>query len=469
MTPLEGRVSDLLARLSGSSTDAILSETLDVCRIDRVSCNDADLLSELKAVAIELSECQLGAVRVFGEVEDELELTAIQLADVENDALSVVFEKPSTKERAIFYTENGFVAIVNEEILSREAIWVCTLSEPFATYSTQIGGWDGPHQFARPSDEFESPRKLVRDRTYERTPAEITPWLLFQAPNRRSVSYEGWRRKAIERLAFSIPFEIAGSSAGAVVALKGLRSSSIPVSLDFAAQEDAVFAALSEATIWIYQSRRDAETKFLFLNNHLGLDWKEGDTWPAGAIRTMPGALSSARDAFAFYLQDQSRDALRSLTDLRRGLQDEVAKVQQASRDLVNALWRDFAIAAAVLAVRYVPGMSSIPPEWLRVITLGAAVLLLVSLLVSIGSNARYHWIAKRSREDWRIRLYSFLDTAEWDRLVSRPLQSNLRTYRAVSVVMAMCYLAIIAYLFYLGRGADLIMSLWQPGLSTSP
>jgi hypothetical protein len=176
--------------------------------------------------------------------------------------------------------------------------------------------------------------------------------------------------------------------------------------------------------------------------------------------RTMPGALSSARDAFAFYLQDQSREALRSLADLRRGLQDEVAKVQQASRDLVNALWRDFAIAAAVLALRYVPGMSSIPTDWLRVITLAAAALLLISLLVSIGSNARYHWIAKRSREDWRLRLYAFLDPAEWDRLVGRPLRGSLRTYRFVSAVTALCYGAIIAYLFFIGGVLDLMKRL---------
>jgi hypothetical protein len=124
--------------------------------------------------------------------------------------------------------------------------------------------------------QFESPRKLVRDRTHERAPADITRWLLFQAPQRQSVSYEGWRRKAIERLAFSIPFEIEGSNDETIVVLKGSRTSAIPISFDFPTLEDAIFAALSEAAGWIYQSRRDAETKFLFLNNHLGLDWKEG-------------------------------------------------------------------------------------------------------------------------------------------------------------------------------------------------
>jgi hypothetical protein len=466
MTPLECRVSELLERLSRSSADAVFSEVLDRCRVDRVACNDADLLVELKGVATELAGQKLGTLRVFGDVEGELNLMTVTLPELENEQLSVIFEKPSTSAWAIFYTEKGFVSTLDDDVLSRQVIWVGSIAEAFTTFSTLVCGWDGPRQFDRPGDEFESPRKLVRDRTYQNAPAEIAPWLLFRSPIRQSASFQGWRYKAIQKLAFSIPFEIERSGADTLVILKGSRTISVPVSLVFPTQEDAVFAALSEAALWIYTARRDAETRFVFFNNHISLDWKEGEAWPLGAVHTAPGSLTSARDAFAFYLQDQSRDALRSLTDLTRGLQDEVSKVQQASRDLVNALWRDFAIAAAVLAIRYVPGMSSIPPEWLKVITLAAAALLLISLLISLWSNARYHLIAKRSREDWRSRLYAFIDAAEWDRLVREPLRTSLRTYRFVGIVTALCYLAIIGYLFYLGKGWDLVKGLWKLGYS---
>jgi hypothetical protein len=462
MTPLECRVSQLLERLSGSSADAVFSEALSWCRVDRAACNDADLLVELKSVATELTRQQLGTARLFGEIEGELNLTTTTLEEVENEQLTVLFEKPSAGTWAIFYTERGFVSSLDDDVLSRRVIWVCSIAEQFATFSTLVCGWDGPREFERPTDEFESPRKLVRDRTYDNAPAEIALWLAFRSPIRQSASFQGWRRKAIQRLAFCIPFEIEGSGADTRVILKGPRTIRVPVSLVFPTQEDEVFATLSDAALWIYNGQRDAETRFVFFNNHLSLDWKEGGTWPLGAVTTIPGSLTSARDAFAFYLQDQSRDALRSLTDLRRGLQDEVNKVQQASRDLVNALWRDFAIAAAVLAIRYVPGMSSIPPEWLKVITLAAAALLLISLLISLWSNARYNLIAKRSREDWRSRLYAFIDAAEWDRLVLEPLRTGLRTYRLVGTVTALCYLAIIGYLFYLGQGADLINGLWK-------
>jgi hypothetical protein len=461
-TPLESRVGQLLDRLSQSATDAVFSEALGWCRVDRVSCNDADLFDELKSVAAELSHQQLGTLQVFGEVEGALNLTTTTLADMENEQLAVIFEKPSTSTWAIFYTERGFVAALGEDVLSRQVIWVSSIAEPFTTFSTLICGWDGPREFERPADEFESPRTLVRDRTYDNAPAEIAPWLLFRSPIRQSASFPGWRRKAIQKLAFCIPFEIEGSGADTRVILKGSRTIRVPVSLVFSTQEDEVFAALSDAALWIYSGQRDAETRFVFFNNHLSLDWKEGDTWPLSAVTTIRGSLTSARDAYAFYLQEQSRDALRSLTDLRRGLQDEVTKVQQASRDLVNALWRDFAIAAAVLAIRYVPGMSSIPPKWLKVITLAAAALLLISLIITLWSNARYNSIAKRSREDWRSRLYAFIDAAEWDRLVLQPLRTGLRTYRLVGAVTALCYLAIIGYLFYLGQGSDVVKGLWK-------
>jgi hypothetical protein len=461
MNELAAQVRGLLEHLSASSTAAVTSEVLESYRVDRVSCSTPELLNELKSVAGELVRAQLGSVRLFGEVEEEIDLATATLDRVRDDRLTVIFEKPITDKWAVFYTEHGFISALSGDVLSRRVVWVAADFTEFATYSTLICRWGGPREFDWPKNELESPRKLVRDRTHYKTPAEIAPWLLARPPRRSSESFEGWRREAIQQLSFCLPFEIIkAENGGTQVVLKGPRSTSIRVAVALAVQEDTVFTILNEAALWVYSGQRDAESKFTFLNYHLSLDWKDEDPWPLGAVGTLPASLASARDAFSFHLQDESRDALRSLSDLRRALQDEVAKVQQASRDLLSALWRDFAIAAGVIAIRYVPGMSSIPPEWLKVITLGSAALLLVSLVVSLWSNARYHRLARKSREDWRMRLYAFIDEAEWKRLVIEPIRSGLYTYRLVTLAISLLYIAIIIYLLYIGGSLNLLHKL---------
>jgi hypothetical protein len=459
MNELAARVRALVANLVISSDAAVASETIDWCRVDQVSCATADLLEEIKGIATALTAADLGTTSIYGEVEGDIDLPTATLERVRDDSISIIFNKPHTADWALHYTERGFAADLAPS-LTRKVVWVAADFDEFMTFSTLVCGWGGARDVEIPNSELESPRKLVRDRTHGHAPSEIGPWLLARKPLRSSSVFEEWRQQAIQQLSFCLPFEIKTENEQLDVVLKGPRSTLISVIFDLAAHEDDVFEALNDAALWAYSGRRDAESKFTFLNYHLSLDWREGETWPLGAQSILPGSLASARDAFAFHLQDESRDALRSLADLRRALQDEVGKVQQASRDLISALWRDFAIAGGVIALRYVPGMTSIPPDWLRVITLTSAFLLLVSLAVSLWSNARYHRLARKSRDDWRSRLYAFVDEAEWARLVNQPIKSGLRTYLLVSITTSLFYAAIILYLFYIADGWTLISKL---------
>jgi hypothetical protein len=204
----------------------------------------------------------------------------------------------------------------------------------------------------------------------------------------------------------------------------------------------------------VYSPRRDAEAKFLFVNRELSLGWRDADRWPEGLAHILRHSLVSARDEFAFYLQDQSRDALKSLADLRKGLQEEVAKTQQATRDLLGALWRDFAVAALVLALRSPPISSTaiLHPEVVRLVTLSAAALLLISLIITIVSNARFNALSNSSRASWRQRLYSFLSEADWNALVESQLRAGRRVYRAVVAAVIVAYLAAILYLINLAE-----------------
>ena len=97
-----------------------------------------------------------------------------------------------------------------------------------------------------------------------------------------------------------------------------------------------------------------------------------------------------------------------------------------------------------------------VPTEWLRALTTSAAILLFVSLVVSLWSNWRYHRLSATSRDRWRNRLYAFVDQPEWHDLVSDPIRKSLRVYVTVSMVITILYVALIAYLLHVGEWVSL-------------
>ena len=453
MKHLGDAIQELVTTLL-SRTSAVQSETSEYFRVDQATISNESVLRQIVSINKELLAAGLGSVSLFGEVAGEFDLNAVSFAEIDQEILSIIFNK-SAVEQSVFVTSTGFLSALQAGLKMREVVWVALDFAPFSTFAMLVTPWGGPTGKEAPDQgDLLSPRKLVRDHTHRKTPSAIDPWLLARPPERSSALFVDWQRIAVERLSFCLPFEIVGDPVEQQIVLKGPRSQSIVVS-SIKEPNPTLFDLLTEAATWVYCGSRDAETRFTVLNYHLSLDWKSGAVWPDGLRVVLPASLVAAKEAFAFHLQDKSKDALKSLADLRKSLQDDVTKTQQASRELVSTLWRDFAIAAGVLALRYLPGAANIPPVWLKIVTLSSAALLLISIVLALWSNYRFNSSAKKTREDWRTRIYGFIDIQEWQKLVDKPLSQALATYRCVAGVVAIMYVGIISYLVHLS-GVDL-------------
>jgi hypothetical protein len=453
-----------LAVIQQLRTDAsVPDETIVWFRLHAAVCRDPAGLAAIIALSQEAATDGFGTVELNGQVGGAINLTTATFHNVQDDTLALTIRKHATPQWCYFLsTEGATTSLAELAVGPARAVWVAGPCEAFSTGTLHICPWGGPRGYAGLHEEMELPRKLVRDQTYNLTPHSVIPWLLVHPPAQPSPLWPAqpsplftrWRRLAFYNLAFVLPFEIRAINGTDYVVLKGPRSQPIAVAPPQVDWDGQGFEPLVEATRWVYSPRRDAEAKFLFLNRELSLGWRDGDRWPEGLVHTLRHSFTSARDEFAFYLQDQSRDALKSLADLRKGLQEEVAKTQQATRELLATLWRDFAVAALVLALRSPPISSTaiLHPEVVRLVTLAAAALLTISLLITIVSNARFNALSNRSRADWRHRLYAFLSDADWNALVEIQLRAGRWVYRAVVVAMVLAYLAAILYLINLAE-----------------
>ncbi|MGR4891025.1 hypothetical protein ACIPPQ_08350 [Sphingopyxis sp. LARHCG72] len=437
-------LGDLFQRLAGTD-GATFSETETICRADQVAGLSEGNLTRIAQLASTLSGSDLGSLEVYADISGKVDLGAEPVSAIEGETVSVRLTKKSGPDDAYFLTHAGFEAALGRDpfILGVRKIWVADEFLPFATQKCVYAPWGAMADPIGPADIFDSPRRLVRDQSHHLAPSDVGPWYLTVPGDDGSAVFATWKEQAAKQLAFCLPTEIRSANDGFQVVLKGARSAFADVN---ATQSVApMFDALTDAVRWIYDQRRDTETKFHLLNNHLALYWRDGDVWPLGLAEVLQNSLASAREAFAFHLQEDSKEAIKSLGDLRKALQDEVSRTQTATRDLLTALWRDAAIAGAAFALRTATANATM----VNLIALSAAALLFASLVTTVLSNWRFDVLARGVREQWRKRLYAFMSAAQWNELVVQPISKARWVYRLSVVPVAAVYVALILALLW--------------------
>lgn len=437
----------LLADLA-TEVGARVSEDAEVCRVDGARCTDAGLLDRLAEAARTVSEEGHGTLEVYGAVSDAFDPGSTSFGDVEGEILQVVLRKVCLPGWRYFVTCRGFAASLSDELASEPlAVWICEPFEPFSALTMSVSPWGGSRKPPEPQALPERPRKLVRDLTHGRTPPLVGPWLLTSKPVAGSAVFDAWAAVAVVKLAYALPYKVRIVEGEERVVLKGSRNTSVAVVPTSSDWPDVILDLLTEAGTWVYASPREAEARFLFLNTHLSLDWRDGLHWPDGLLHLLPSSLPNARDAYAFHLGDQSKDALKTLGDLRKSLQDEVARAQATTRDLISSLWRDLAVAGVVLALKSPTAPQIASAEVLRWVTLATAFLLIVSLGVMVFANARFNKLADEARGEWRRKLYAFVSEKDWGNLVDRPIRQGRWVYRLALPVVVLLYGAAAFYL----------------------
>lgn len=431
------RVFDLLAKLP----EAIFGENEKACRVDNVAGLGKASYEMLRNAILQVEGSPLASLKVYGDISGEIDVKTTPLEALQQEKLHIRLEKIQQDDIAVFITLDGLSSALEDLAFTakQRRIWLPFNFQRFTTASLAFSAW-GQRQELPNALLFDSPRKLVRDQTHRLTPDSLSAWYLVEGGLDQSAVFKVWRRAALLRLSLSIPSEIRPSAGADQVVMRGARTSVAALQQIEEGDEEAVFSHLSEAIRWVYDQPRDTETKFYLLNNHLSLDWREGATWPAGLRSSLAGSLTSAREAFGFHLQDQSKDALKSLGDLRKALQDDVARSQQSTKDLLSAMWRDVAIAGAVFAFK-TTGTQSATLQW---VAIAATILLTSSILIMLLANSRFDTLSKNSRKAWKNKLYAFMDERHWVELVDKPIKQARTVYRIAVLPTLIVYLVLI-------------------------
>ncbi|WP_312320189.1 hypothetical protein [Stenotrophomonas sp.] len=178
------------------------------------------------------------------------------------------------------------------------------------------------------------------------------------------------------------------------------------------------FFALQSAVQWVYESDREVETRKKLFGIELARSVKNHANAYEAFRDGCSDALEGAKIAHQFGLADVSRDALKSMADLRKSVADETTKVAEATRQLSLSIAGTMFYGLGLIAARTVSIVSPYLLDAMALVGLGY-----VGAIILITHKNLQHQADLRTR--WRGKFYEFLRTEDYRTMVTEPLEKS--------------------------------------------
>ena len=351
-----------------------------------------------------------------GEIPRDLLTTAATGVSVEVDKP----DAPDGVERIL--TRTAFAAALARDSLASR-LWVHGLPGAVSTLTARISPWEDPTAEV-PTEAPADPRRVVR---FFKPPTgaqrDLGRWLLREpdAGLPDGEVFAVWRTQAAVALSGALANEV---DTDGVLLFRGPPVSRFrpEASADLTSAD---FTNLQIAAAWVYQNARELENRHGLMAAEITRNAsRDGDLRDLGDV-TRP-AYEGARIAYNFGVNQQSKDTLKALSDLRKAVMDETAKLSETTRSLATA------VSSAVFgAIGLVVARLTLAPNNRLVPVAAVIVGLVLAAYVAtvIASGLHYLALQRDLRREWRPRLYKFLIDADYEALITQPVARAERGY----------------------------------------
>lgn len=395
------------------------------------------------------------------DIGDAHDLRTVDLVELAGEPLRITFEIAHPANALLVATTEGLRRALGsaDGLAGIAEVRLLGLGQPIRTLGVDVLPWrDGDGDAPpRTASALPSPRRFARTIAgASRAPAEIGSWVLDGDADRQDDAFHLWREIAADAIRRSLVNEIYDAEGATRVVLAGSPTRR----LEFGAAQatDASFEDLQQAARWVFVEGLDVELRHTLLTGELAREWRDEQPFAVGLTDRLPVALESAGLAYRAHVQQGSRETIKSLSDLRKTLAEEIGKVTQQTRDLSSGLWRDVAVAIVTVAFRLSMDAtrSTATPVYAVVLMLVAAYIL-VSQVVTVKSSRAFLKVAADARSQWRQKGYAYLSSVEFDALAGTPLAEARRIYDRVEAAANWVAGAVVVGL--------VIFAAWEAGL----
>lgn len=268
-----------------------------------------------------------------------------------------------------------------------------------------------------------SPRTLVKEFGGERkVPDDVRPWLANAQPEHFDhPSTQAWVCAASAALIRCLPNEIDAETED--LKFRGAPRLVLP---KFDGINDPLdletYTTLVGAITWVFENQREAEMRHVLLAAEIARSGTMVESAGAFLKQNLADAWDSAKIAYEMAIAETGRDTLKVLSDLRKAVTEETAKLSEMGRQLNAAVAAALATGIGLMAARVA---TNAPP------LLIAVVMVVVAIYIGtvIFSGVQFMRLQRQLRKDWQHRLYRFLPKEEYQKMVVIPTKQAESTF----------------------------------------
>lgn len=435
-----------------------VSPAIETCDIFQQATRIEDeanwqLLRAIRANAVSLG---ISISVTDNDLGDEYDLLDDEIENFSDRTFAIRIVKAQSDKTLKFLTVDGLVRAIQTEysrIEDSAEIIVAELADDFRCEHTniKIGPWpDGWTASSADEDGTVRPRRLVNDMSGKGLlPVSPRVWIIDETT-------DAWwsdkvRATAIQRLATCVPDAISFDSDGNLVAhVRSGRKIIALIEQNAGRLSDHAFhLLLSDVCRWVYLEGPDAETRHSLLASELVRLWPTDATWLQGLNESLGGSFEAARTAYRLHLQSKGVDALKLMSDLRKGLSDDVRTLASNTASLSSGLWRDAAVAFGVVVLK---ATTATLGAWL--IWFAIAYLIASCAFTVVAANGAVNAIAENEKS-FRSRLYApLLLEKDYEELAAKHYRKALKNFEWYRFWIILAYGVAVAGLAWLAQSA---------------
>ena len=335
----------------------------------------------------------------------------------------LVIDKPATADNTLqLLTNHAFSAWLLGG--HPAATWQIARFECTVIAGTRVIGPWGENQVPVISSSTKSPRALVKEfRSERKVPDDVRPWLAaeplpehFDHP-----ATQVWVRAASSALISCLPDEIDAENGA--LKFRGPPRLALP-KFDIATDplDIKTYSTLLAVVAWVFENEREAEMRHILLAAELARSGAAAQSTGIFLQKNLLHAWESAKVAYQMALAETGRDTLKVLSDLRKAVTEETAKLSDMGRQLTASVAAAVATGIGLIAARAATNASAV----LIALVMGVVALYVATV---ITSGLQFMSLQRQLRADWQHRLYRFLPTDDYDRMVVQPTRRAERAF----------------------------------------
>lgn len=428
-------ILDIVAKISGEISEK--SESLSiVCQLDTQEKYDAYLaLKSFKDNYVE-------------NISAYLREEHIEPEEVSTDWVVINLKKQYISGALIYFFKHNAKSLFIEKDVRIEKLFIADLSteESFATYGLEVlpmyenaietKSVHRQNEFAHITTV-----KYVRDFS---SGSELTntigSWIYSDLPSKRNELFDEWQLQSCRRILGAICNNLIPTGGGFEYVFNS------PVEYKFTSSqiELSLFDALQEIAKWVFLSGTDIEARHLIMSNEIA---RYGIA-NAQVNEKLVRSIEAAKKAYEAYLHSTTKETLKVLVELRKGVIEEAQKYTQKTQELISGLWKELVISALPFSVKALDKNFSYLPN----LFIFAGCVIFASIGLQIWLNYGYFNENKRSRAKWVSIISNCLSDEETKEIIDRPLAGLENQYLVTSLLVIIFGIFIVFSLFYMSH-----------------